>query len=325
MVSKKVAAVTAAASTALLLAGLFTQPAAAFPVNVENCGRTLTFDHAPTHAVVHDLNMSEMAFSLGLQPNMAGVTGISGWYKTTPEFKAEQGSLPELAPKYPTMETLLAANADFFFAGWYYGMRPGGDITPDTLAAKGIKTYVLSESCAQVDKARPRASMDLLYTDELALGTIFGREQQAHALVDGWKTRLKAVGAAVAGKPPVSVFVYDSGEDKPFTAGGFAMPTALIEAAGGSNILGDRDMSWGTTSWEDVAARNPEFLILLDYQDGAGYRKLLDFLKAHPAMKAVRAVKQDRFLPLRYEQLTPGPANIGAVEALARALHPDAF
>jgi iron complex transport system substrate-binding protein len=32
---------------------------------------------------------------------------------------------------------------------------------------------------------------------------------------------------------PLKVFVYDSGEDKPFTSGRYAMPTAIIEAAGG--------------------------------------------------------------------------------------------
>ena len=88
---------------------------------------------------------------------MAGVTGITGWYKVSPAFKAAQGTIPELAPKYPTLETLVAADADFFFAGWYYGMKPGGDVTPDTLAAKGIKTYVLTdawtESAFEIDTA----------------------------------------------------------------------------------------------------------------------------------------------------------------------------
>ncbi|MDX8439462.1 ABC transporter substrate-binding protein [Mesorhizobium australafricanum] len=308
-----------------LAASLVSLPALAFPVTVENCGRTLTFEHAPKRAVVHDLNMSEMAFALHLQPNMAGVTGVTGWYKTTDSFKAALGAIPELAPKYPTMENLLAADADFFFAGWYYGMKPGGDVTPDTLKGKGIETYVLTESCAQVDKTRPRASMDLLYTDQINLGTIFGKEAEARALVDSWKARLSKVREAVHAEKPVTVFLYDSGEDKPFTAGKFAMPTALIEAAGGANILGDMDISWGTTSWEDVAVKNPQFLILLDYQDGAGYRKLLDFLKNHPVMKETDAVLNERFLPLRYEQITPGPANIDAIEKLAAALRPNAF
>ena len=64
--------------------------------------------------------MAEMAFALHLQPQMAGVTGISGLYRRTPSFIAAQGALPELASRYPSVETLLAAGADFFFAGWYY-------------------------------------------------------------------------------------------------------------------------------------------------------------------------------------------------------------
>lgn len=319
------AALVLAAGLPVALAVPLPASAQTFPVTVENCGRTLTFDAPPKRAVINDINMSEMAFALHLQPNMIGVTGITGWYKVTPAFKAELGAIPELSPKYPSLETLVAADPDFFFAGWYYGMKPGGEVTPDTLAAKGIKTYVLTESCAQVDKSRPPASMDLLYTDELALGRIFGKEAAATALVDGWKARLAAVSTAVKDAPRTTVFVYDSGEDKPFTAGKFAMPSAIIDAAGGRNVVGDLPMSWGTTSWEDVAVRNPQFLILLDYQDGGGYKKLLDFLEAHPAMKETDAVKNKRFIPLRYEQLTPGPANIEAVEKLARALHPDAF
>lgn len=313
------------ASAVTMLALCLAGPALAFPVTVDDCGTKLTFDKPPERAIVHDINMSQMAFSLHLQPAMAGVTGISGWYKTTPEFKAAQGSLPELAPKYPTLETLVGADADFFLAGWYYGMKPGGEVTPDTLAAKGIKTYVLTESCAQVDKSRPRASMDLLYTDETNLGAIFGKEAEATALVEGWKARIGKVAEAVKGRQALRVFVYDSGEDKPFTAGRFAMPTALIEAAGGRNVEDDLPMSWGTTSWEEVAAKNPEFLVLLDYQDGAGYGKLLDFLKTHPAMRETDAVKSGRFVPVRYEQITPGPANVEAVEAIARAMYPDAF
>ena len=77
------------------------------------------------------------------------------------------------------------------------------------------------------------------------------------------------------------------------------IPTAMIEAAGGANVMADMETSWGTTDWETVAARNPEFLVLLDYQDDAGYRKLLDFLAQHPAMKETDAVRNQRFVALR--------------------------
>jgi iron complex transport system substrate-binding protein len=300
-------------------------PAFAFPVTVGNCGEPLTFDAAPKRAVIQDLNMSEMAFALDLQSSMVGVTGITGWYKVDDAFKKQLGAIPELASKEPTVENLVAANPDFFFAGWYYGMKPGGDVTPDTLAPYGIKTLILTESCVHLDKNRPTASMDLLYDDIAKLGKIFGKGQKAEALVSGWKTQLADIKKRINSNGETRVFLYDSGEDKPFTAGKFAMPTALIHEAGGTNITSDMETSWGTTSWETVAARNPQFLILLDYQDGAGYQKLLDFLKSHPAMKETDAVKNERFVALRYAELTPGPANIEAIGKIAKAMHPEAF
>ncbi|RZJ56726.1 MAG: ABC transporter substrate-binding protein, partial [Acidovorax sp.] len=116
------------------------------------------------------------------------------------------------------------------------------------------------------------------------------------------------------------VFVYDSGEDKPFTAGRAAMPTALIDAAGGRNVMDGLPMSWGTASWEAVAASNPQFIVLLDYQNGQGPDHLRQVLQSHPAMRLTDAVRNGRFIPLRYAELTPGPANIGAIEKIARAL-----
>ena len=290
-----------------------------FPVTVDSCGEALTFSAPPQRAVVHDLNMTEMALALQLQDRMVGVTGISGWYKTGPEFKTTLGNIPELAPKYPTLENLLAANPDFFFAGWYYGMKPGGEVTPATLALHKIKTLVLSESCIHLHKPRPAASMDLLYGDFTKLGTVFGKAAEAQALVAQWKARLASLNAGTAARN-TRVFLYDSGEDNPFTAGKYAIPTAMIAAAGARNIMADMETSWGTTDWETVAARNPQFLILLDYQDGNGTTRLMRFLQAHPAMKETDAVKQGRFVGLRYAELTPGPANIAAIEKIAAAL-----
>ncbi|MDK1237555.1 ABC transporter substrate-binding protein [Cronobacter turicensis] len=295
--------------------------AADFPVTVESCGQTLTFTKAPARAVINDINMAEMAFALNLQDRIVGLTGITGWYKLTPDFRQAMGTIPELAPKYPSLETLVAVRPDFFFAGWNYGMKVGGDVTPQTLAPFGIRTFVLSESCAQVNEKPARATMDLLYHDELALGKIFGKRREAQALVASWKQRLSKVPTRPAGQKPLKVFVYDSGEDKPFTSGRYAMPAAIIAAAGGVNALDTLSASWTTTSWETVAASAPDFIILLDYQNGAGADALRRFLEGHPLMKKTPAVRQHRYLKLQYAELTPGPANIPAVEKLAQAMY----
>ena len=297
-----------------------TARAANFPVTVDSCGSPITFTEAPHRAVINDLNMSEMAFALGLQDRIVGLTGISGWYKMTAAFRERMGRIPELAPKYPSLETLLAAHPDFFFAGWNYGMKPGGDVTPDTLKRYGIKTFVLSESCI-FSGVKRKATMDTLYNDELALGRIFGKQAQAEALVNDWKAQLARLPIRPDHARPLKVFVYDSGEDKPFTSGRYAMPTAIIEAAGGINAMDALDTSWGTTSWENVAANEPDVIILLDYQTSSGADQLAAFLEHHPLMKLTPAVKAHRYLKLQYAELTPGPANIGAVEKLAAVLN----
>ncbi|TFZ53211.1 ABC transporter substrate-binding protein [Serratia proteamaculans] len=299
--------------------------ASGFPVTVDNCGQPLTFTQAPQRAVIQDINMSQMAFALQLQPAMVGVTGISGWYKNIPEFTQQRGSIPELAPKYPTIENLLAVNPDLFFAGWNYGLR--GDVTPQALAKFNIKTLVLSESCIHVDNHRPRASLDLLYGDMIRLGKVFGKQEQAQTLVEGWRQQVAEIQRKIASQRPKRVFLYDSGEDKPFTSGAYAMPTAIIEAAGAKNVMDSLNTSWATTNWESVAATEPEFIILVDYQSQATAdtdpRQL--FLEQHPLMKQTPAVIHQRYLKLKYQALTPGPVNIEAIHTLAAALYPAAF
>ncbi|WP_159567286.1 ABC transporter substrate-binding protein [Budvicia diplopodorum] len=299
----------------------FSALAADFPVTINSCGHPVTFKQPPQRAVIHDINMAEMAFALNLQNRIVGLTGITGWYKMTPEFQKKMGQIPELAPKYPSLETLLAANTDFFFAGWNYGMKVGGDVTPEKLSPYGISTFVLSESCIFAGVKPPKASMDLLYNDQHTLGKIFGKEKEALALIDEWKRRLMALPQRAVESSPLKVFIYDSGEDKPFTSGKYAMPTAIIEAAGGQNIMDSLEASWTSASWEAVAAANPDFIILLDYQNGSDAETLRRFLESHPLMKLTSAVKQRRYLKLQYAELTPGPANIVAVEKLAYAMY----
>ncbi|WP_171126273.1 MULTISPECIES: ABC transporter substrate-binding protein [unclassified Ruegeria] len=296
--------------------------AVAHEVTVDNCGAPLVFDTQPERLVVHDMNMTDMAFALGLQDKIVGLTGITGWYKTSPEFDTLRGDIPELAPKYPTVENLVAVEPDLFFAGWYYGMKPGGDVTPDTLEPFGIKTMILTESCVHLDKDRPEASMDLLFDDVLRLGKVMHVEDKAEALVSGWKEELAAIQAQTADLPKPRVFLLDGPADAPFTAGKFAIPDAMIAAAGGANVTHDMDTSWGRTSWEAVAASNPEFLVLLDYQTGNGAEDTFKFLQEHPVMSQTDAVRNERWIGLRYEELTPGPANIAAISKMADAMHP---
>ncbi len=136
---------------------------------VQSCNRTVTFDLPPERAVSNDVNLTEMMLVLGLADRMVGYTGISGWKTLDAEMRSGVKELPELSAKYPTKEVLVGADADFFFAGWNYGMKVGGEVTPETLKPFGIKVYELTESCSHI-MDKQKASLEDMYNDILNLG-----------------------------------------------------------------------------------------------------------------------------------------------------------
>ncbi len=295
----------------------FSAGLAAAETTVQSCNRSVTFDAPPERAISNDVNLTEMMLVLGLADRMVGYTGISGWKTLDEEMRAGVDALPELSAKYPSKEVLVGADADFFFAGWNYGMKVGGEVTPETLAPFGIKVYELTESCTHIMN-KGKASIDDMYVDLLNLGRIFGVEDRAQALVEGYKADLVTFTDSLETGNPLRVFVYDSGEDAPFTAGRFAMPTALIEAAGGRNVMDDFEKSWATVTWEEVVERNPELVVIVNYGDVTAEQKR-DFMMSNPAFADLEAVKNDRFVTLEYVEATPGPRNIQAIKSLAKA------
>lgn len=300
------------------LAVMLISSAAFAETTVKSCDRDVTFDTPPKAAVSNDVNLTEMMLVLGLADRMVGYTGISGWKTLDEGMRAGVEQLPELAPKYPSKEVLIGADADFYFAGWNYGMKVGGEVTPDTLKPFGIQVYELTESCAHIMSTNS-ASMDDMYNDLLNLGAIFDVSDKAKRLVAEYKAELESFtdGLAELDAAP-RVFVYDSGEETPFTAGRYAMPNALIEAAGGVNIMNDFEKSWATTSWENVVERNPEVIVIVNYGKVTAEQKR-HFIMSNPAFTDIDAVKNDRFVTLEYVEATPGPRNIKAVKKLAEA------
>ncbi len=290
-----------------------------FPVTVESCGRAVTFDSPPQRAVANDINLVEMMLALGLDDRIAGVTGIEDRHDVAPELRDRLGKLHELSSEYPSAEVLLGADPDFFFAGWNYGLSVGGELTPESLDRFGVPVYELTESCIHV-MAKPKISLQDVYDDLSNLGKIFGVADRADALIAGYQARLGALDLPAAAAP--RVFVYDSGLDQPFTAGRYAMPTAMIEAAGGANVMESVPTSWTTVGWESVLAADPQVIVIVDYGATTAAQKI-EFLTANPALADVTAIKHRRFVVLSYNEATPGVRNVAAIEKLARELHLD--
>lgn len=303
---------------ALLLAA---HPAAGgdFPVTVTSCDRPVTFEAAPERAITHGSNLVEIMLALGLEDRILGYGGRIERVEAAIDLFPAAATLRPLQRGYPTLEVLLEEGTDFYFAGWSYGMRVGGEVTPESLGRYGIPVYELSESCIRLGQVN-RPGFDYLFRDLRNLAAIFGVPDRAEALIAGYQARLDRVAQDVAGQANrPRVFVYDSGDRAPLTAGGYSMPQAIIDAAGGVNIAQDIDSNWVRIDWETVAARDPQVVVIVDYEIMADDKIAL--MESHPGFTHVAAIRDDRFLVLGYDDLTPGPRNIQAVERLADFLH----
>ncbi|MFD8755829.1 ABC transporter substrate-binding protein [Kitasatospora sp. NPDC059577] len=317
----------AVATTALLALGLTACGAqiapkeaatgsAHYPVTVENCGDKLTFAQKPARAVTNDVNITELMLSLGLADRMAGyvMPDDKGKVDRVP-WKDGYQQTAWLSKKTLTKEIALDARADLVLAGWHYGFDEGSGVTPQAFKALGVDSYVLSESCRS-GRGGERGVMDpldALYTDLANLGEIFDVKDRADRLIADSRARIAAVPQPER-RP--SVFLYDSGQDKPYTAGKFAAAHRIIANAGGTNIMGDLADTWVTAGWESVVQRDPEVIVINDYATPDAEEKRR-FLKSFPPLAGVSAIRNDRIFVLDYVDLVESPRNPAAIEALA--------
>jgi iron complex transport system substrate-binding protein len=295
---------------------------------VTSCGVPVTYDQAPRRAVSNDINTTEDMLALGLESHMVGDFGVTGdgpvGQPVPTQYQASFGKVRDVSPNYFTLEELVALRPDFLFAGWNYGLQTGTNLTPTYFSKFGIKTLVLTESCAHVQPGTSSVSINDTYQDLRNLGAIFNVPARAQQVIAGMQAQVAAARAKIAGLKPVTVFDYDSGQAAPFTGPGLAMPNALISLGGGTNIFASLKQSWTSVSWEQVVAAKPQCIIINNYGTPTAAQKE-QFLETFTATKNLPAVKNRCFLPLSYDEVTPSPRNAEAVVAIARWLHPSAF
>ena len=301
---------------------------AAYPVTVTNCGTAVTYTRAPRRAVSNDINTTEDMLALGLEPHMVGTFGVTGdgpvGQPVPAQYLAGFHQVRDVSSDYFTKEELVGLHPDFLFAGWDYGLQTGTSLTPQGLAQFGIKTLALTESCAHVQKGTTTVSINDTYQDLRNLGEIFNVRTKAQQVISGMQAQVTAAQAKIKGLKPVTVFDYDSGEAAPFTGAGLATPNALISLGGGTNIFAGLKQSFTSVSWEQVIKADPQCIIINDYGTPTAAQKE-KFLQTSPVTRNLTAVKNHCFLPLSYDEITPGPRNARAAVAIARWLHPAAF
>ncbi|MFN3220090.1 MAG: ATP-binding cassette domain-containing protein [Acidimicrobiales bacterium] len=302
-------------------------PAGHYPVTVESCGEPVTFDQAPTRAVVNDDNMVELMFALGLTNHMAAYAAAGPRLRLA-AFADDYAAVDYLGDDYFSLEPVLGADPDFVFSGWNYGFDADG-VNPEGLADLGIASYVLAESCRRVDDSLAPATIDEWYGDVRAIGDIFGVPDRAEALIAHWEQRLAVVESRIPDDAvPVPVFSYGWGQDAPGGGLGLTIVPELYRRAGAVNVFEDLLEMWGTVSWEDFVQSAPEMIVVTDYGtagDGQTGEQKIAFLSTVDGVDTVPAVAEGRYLVLPQEAVNPGIRIVDGIEALAAELYPEEF
>lgn len=282
------------------------------PVTLDNYGREITISQRPERVLTLGPNCTELFAALGLSDLVVGRSLINHSRGPLPEYADAVNAVPELNYASATREAILSSGADFIYALDWEISDQGCNL--EEAAQYGMNVYVNAAS-----------TLDQQYQEIRDLGAIFGVEETAEAFVADQQARIAAVQETLADREPVDVLIYDSGNDGVFTCSGVNFESLLVELAGGRNLFGDlSEKQWVTVSYEEVLARDPDVILIHDYDSPSVEAKIAE-IQANPTLSRLKCVQEGRFASITLESVLPGNRMAYAVERMAAAFHPDAF
>lgn len=266
---------------------------------------------APQSAVTLSQFMTEMLLSLDLGDRMVGTALLDN--EILPEFKEAYDKIPvlEIGEGHSiSKEAFIALNPDFV-SGWEMSVSNETTGSAEDLVKKDIYPFVLKSLDGN-------ATVETIYEDYEALGKIFDVQDKAKEVVEKMKSDIgdvqKNLGAIKDEEKP-KVLIYDSGEKDAMVVGA-GLPNNLIELAGGKNIYGDLTKAYETVSFESIVEKNPEVILVTEFLVGDKGEDKINFLKSHPGLKNVDAIKNDNIYVVPLADLSPGIRSSKAIKEM---------
>jgi iron complex transport system substrate-binding protein len=286
------------------------------PVALTNCGTPVTVTKPPTRAVTMNQPATEIMLALGLQDRMAGTAYLDD--AILPEYATAYAKVPVLAKEYPSKEKLLEAEPDFVYASFSSAFSDEGAGDRVGWEKLGIATYNSPAGCAK--ETRPaELSIDDVFAEIRDIAAIFGVRDRAETLIADQRARITAAATTVKDAKATTVLWWDGGSDAPSVGACCGGPAMIMQAVGVSNAFADLTGSWADSSWETVADRNPDAIVLIDASwDPAAVKQT--FLQKNPTLKDLPAVAGKRFVVIPFSSTSAGVRNVLGVETLAKGI-----
>jgi iron complex transport system substrate-binding protein len=300
-------------------------PQDGYPINIENCGREVTVQQRPERIVSLNQGSTEVLLSLGVADRMVGAAGWTD--PILPSLEAANAKVERLAEQAPSFESVLAAEPDLVTASLQGTLGPGGVTTPEDLDQLGVPSYMAAIECTKEvgnsDGARTSTlEVDAVFSEIRDLATLVGAEDAGETIIAGMRERLDAVSAANA--EGVSVLYWFANAESPYMAGCCGGPGVITRTLGLTNVFEDSPEDWPQISWETVAQRDPDVLIVGDLtrksETAETAAAKIAFLESNPVTREMTAVKNKRYIALAGAELNPSIRIVDAMEKVADGL-----
>lgn len=262
----------------------------------DDFGDSVRVGNVPQRIVSLNPATTEILFTLGAGPRLVGRTKYDLWPDSArlvpplgdgirPNVEAVLGTHPDLVVLYASQDNKPAASR---------------------LRDAGINTISLKiDHISDFNRA------------VRLLGALLQDTTRAHTVADSVGATLKRVGEATArlDRPKVFWHIWDA---PLITIGSGSFMDELVNIAGASNIYADLNGPSGQISLEDVAKRDPDFILAGPV--GANQ------IKSDPRWKIVRAARENRVLVVDTLLVARPSVRLGeAAVSLSRLLHPGAL
>ncbi len=261
----------------------------------DDFGDPVRIDQVPTRIVSLSPATTEILFALGAGPRVIGRSDFDLW-------PADARAIPALGNGIqPNVEAVLGIHPDLVILYASQDNRPAAD----RLRAAGVNTLAL----------RLDHISDFRRTAQL-LGAILRDSARAKAVTDSVYHTLDSVRATTAklARPRVFWHIWDA---PLITVGSGSFMNELVEIAGATNVYADINGPSKPISLEDVAHRNPDFILA----GPIGAQKIA----GDPRWRIVRAAREKKVLIVDTVLVARPSVRLGeAAASLANLLHPEA-
>lgn len=288
-------------------------------VTIQNGDRTVTFTKMPEKVLCCHLYAAENMVMLGLEEKIAGKNvPTNPAEKPLDELKEKFDGIPEIQRSH---ENAIAAGTDLVI-GQVSAFKDTGWGSYEQFESKGINCLTISGTLVQDE------TVENVYEDIENLGKIFKVEDRAKALIAEIQGQIDEVKEAVKDIPQekkIRAFVLDTFNGNEIYTTSSGLESNLIELAGGVNCTrGMADSRWFNTSVETLVEVNPDVIILNDYGTQTIEEKL-EFLNSNPALKDVKAVKNQAYLTIPLVAVMQDVRAAGACRTFAEYFYPECF